>query len=70
VTAHGRIVTVRAHAHGRIRLTVDGRMERTQRLVHGAARFHLPRLARGTHRLRVAYLGRPRTAVVRAIRVR
>ena len=62
---HGRAVLVTAHASGRIRLTVDGRMTHTKRLAHGRVSFRLPRLAPGRHRMKAVYLGKPRVSVHR-----
>jgi len=65
---HGRTVVVASSAPGRIRLTVDGRMQRTKRLVHGRATFRLPHLAAGLHRARATFLGHPHVTVVKTFR--
>ena len=70
VRVHGRRAVVVAHTTGRIRLLLDGRLHRTQRLVHGRATFRLPRLAPGMHRLKATYLGKPRASVTRVFRRR
>ncbi len=65
---HGRRVVVTSTAPGRVRLTIDGRMRLTKRLVHGRAAFRLPRLVAGVHRARATYLGRPRVTVTTSFR--
>jgi putative CocE/NonD family hydrolase len=66
VAVRGRRAVVSAHASGRIRIVIDGRMQHTKRLVRWRAVFTLPRLAPGVHRLRATYLGKPRTSTVEA----
>ncbi len=60
-------------AHGNVRVYVDGRIRATARPANGRAVVALPRLARGVHRVRAAYVGttsvKPSSSVVRRLTV-
>jgi hypothetical protein len=69
----GHRLVVRLAATGRVKVGLDGHRVTVERLRHHRAVFHLPRAARGKHRVKVVYLGSatvPRERLVRIWRVR
>jgi putative CocE/NonD family hydrolase len=70
---HGHRLVVRLAAAGRVKVRLDGHRVAVERLRHHRAVFHLPRVARGKHRVKVVYLGSPtlgRERLVKHWRVR